>query len=90
MDDKLREAFSEAAHDMWCQWVDGVLASSIENVDGTLILSRDRIKRWKRLRRTPYSKLTEDEKDKDRSMMKLHSVAKFINLASAQLSKIDT
>lgn len=52
------EMLAELEHEQWCQWAHGI--ASTED------LSEERVLRWNRLLTTPYSNLTEEEKEQDR------------------------
>ena len=53
-----REKLAELEHDQWIKWSKDLAIKEI--------LTQDRLKRWLKLWQTPYSKLTEKEKDQDR------------------------
>lgn len=52
-----RELLAELEHQQWAHWTDYMLNN----------LSPENIKRWKEQIKTPYSMLTEKEKDSDRT-----------------------
>lgn len=52
----VREELAALEHEQWSHW----MAYLLDNLD------YDNIKRWKRQMNTPYSELTEKEKDSDR------------------------
>ena len=62
-DDEIRteaiEMLAELEHEQWCAWAYAVARSEE--------ISQSRIERWNRLLITPYSKLTEAEKEQDRA-----------------------
>jgi len=53
---KLREMLAALEHDQWAHWTRYMLAN----------LTPENIERWKRQVETPYSELSEKEKDSDR------------------------
>lgn len=53
---KLREALAALEHKQWAHWTKHSLCN----------ITAENISRWNRLVQTPYSDLTEDEKDSDR------------------------
>lgn len=54
---KLREKLASLEHKQWAHWTEYMLNN----------LTDENIARWRRQIKTPYSKLTEKEKDSDRS-----------------------
>jgi hypothetical protein len=52
----LIEALADYAHDSWSRWVEYMFAH----------LDEAHIQRWKRQMQTPYSELSEQEKESDR------------------------
>lgn len=53
------EMLAELEHEQWSEWVSRVIATEDH-------ISPKRLRRWERLSKTPYKKLTEDEKEDDR------------------------
>ena len=62
----VREAISDQAHESWSGWMAYMFSKSIKNSDGSVTLPVDLVLRWERQMLTPYSNLTEKEKDSDR------------------------
>lgn len=62
----LREKLATVQHDIWISWMEYLFSVSIDNNDGTYTIPADKVARWVRQMSTPYSKLSEDEKNSDR------------------------
>ena len=67
MDDELREALSDYAHDTWSRWMDHLFSKGKLNSDGTFTIDSDKVDRWQRQMLTPYEDLSEEEKESDRA-----------------------
>lgn len=61
-----REALSSVQHDIWAHWIHYQFSVCVQNEDGSLTIPADKVARWTRQMNTPYSELTEREKDSDR------------------------
>ena len=72
---KLREELSHWQHEIWACWMKYQFELCKENEDGSMVIPKEKVDRWKRQIETPYSKLSESEKDSDREQ-----VDKFIDL----------
>ena len=73
----LREKLAAAQHEIWINWMEYLFSVSISDPDGTCTIPADKVARWVRQMNTPYSELTEDEKDSDREQAdKILSVIK--------------
>lgn len=74
------EKLAEAAHDIWSKWMRYMLLQKcikeerLENGDwfetGNLIIPKELVERWSRQMNTPYSELTESEKESDRDIVR--------------------
>lgn len=62
---KLREALSAYAHEAWSGWMAYQYRVCKMESDGSVVIPYPLVNRWNRLRRTPYDKLTEEEKKSD-------------------------
>lgn len=62
----LREELSAVQHEIWTNWMKYLFSVSTSNPDGTYTIPSDKVKRWIGQMNTPYSGLTEDEKESDR------------------------
>lgn len=81
---ELIEELAAIQHKIWLEWmhslfsqceVEEVLRSGDNSPIGCLIIPKQLIDKWTRQIKTPYSELTEEEKQKDRDQ-----VMKFIHL----------
>lgn len=62
----MREELAEYAHDdAWAHWMKYMFSCGTTNEDGTWTMPADRAERWKRQMNTPYSELSEKEKESD-------------------------
>jgi hypothetical protein len=66
MNNLIREKLAEYAHEAWSGWMEYLFEQSVENFDGTVTIPARAVSRWKRQARTPYSRLSEKEKESDR------------------------
>ena len=69
----MREKVAELCHSQWADWMDYLFEKSIpykpgevQNYEGSLIIPKWAVDRWKRQTNTPYTELSEDEKESDR------------------------
>ena len=65
--DNLRELLADLAHQQWSGWIDYEFSRCDVNEDGSLTIPREWVERWRRQMNTPYSELSEAEKDSDRA-----------------------
>lgn len=64
---ELREKLAELAHDQWVGWMRYLFSKGIFNDDGTWTMPAWAVVRWRWQMETPYSELSENEQDSDRS-----------------------
>ena len=64
--DALREGLADVQHEIWSNWMRHLFSVSTMNEDGSVTIPADKVERWQRQIKTPYSELTEQEKDSDR------------------------
>jgi hypothetical protein len=62
----LREKLAENQHEIWVHWMEYLFSVSNQNEDGSYTIPVDKVSRWKRQMMTPFSELTEQEKESDR------------------------
>lgn len=60
------EEIATAQHEIWSHWMKYLFQVSKKNEDGSVTIPADKVTRWVRQMNTPYSGLTEDEKESDR------------------------
>lgn len=65
----LVDALAAIEHARWAHWQNYVHDQCEQHADGSLRIPADLVKRWKRQIETPYSELTEDEKNSDRQQV---------------------
>ena len=63
---EMEERLAELEHTRWSGWQSYLHSLCIKKEDGSLIIPANRVDRWERQISTPYSKLSEDEKESDR------------------------
>lgn len=64
--DETREKLSCAAHETWASWMNHLFLHSDESNDGSVNIPAHLVRRWRRQMATPYSHLSEREKNSDR------------------------
>ena len=62
----MREKLAKLAHEQWSGWTDYQFSKGTFNDDGTWTMPKWAVERWQRQAKTPYSELSEREKDNDR------------------------
>lgn len=65
----MKEALAAYAHNLWTKWMTWVFEVSTENEDGSVTIPLDKVLRWKRQMDTPYTLLSEEEKESDRKQV---------------------
>jgi len=62
----LRERLSDLQHDIWSHWMRYMFDQGEQDLEGNWIMPRKLVERWRVQMNTPYSDLTDKEKDSDR------------------------
>jgi len=63
----MREKLASLAHEMWSEWMKYLFSKCIQpTYTSTLIIPASAVNRWSRQMKTPYSELSEEEKESDR------------------------
>jgi len=63
----MREKLANLAHEMWSEWMKCLFSKCIQPAyNGTLIIPAWAVNRWSRQMKTPYSELSEEEKESGR------------------------
>jgi hypothetical protein len=78
---ELLETLASIEHERWSHWQRYVHSKSVAHGDGgALVIPADLVERWERLIATPYSELTEEEKESDREQVRryLPLIARFL------------
>lgn len=63
---KIRERIADVQHEIWAHWMRYLFSVGYEDMEGNFIIPADKARRWKRQTETPYSELTEKERESDR------------------------
>lgn len=61
-----REQLAALAHRQWSGWMHYLFSKGTFNEDGTWTMPVWAVERWQRQMKTPYSELSNDEKEQDR------------------------
>lgn len=62
-----REQFADYAHTAWAGWMRHLFQFGKQNTDGTFTINADKVERWQRQMKTPYTALPDEEKESDRA-----------------------
>jgi len=62
----LREELADWQHAIWAHWMSYLFGVCQHNEDGSVTIPADKVERWMRQQVTPYSALTEEERESDR------------------------
>ena len=82
-DDKLLEMLAAIEHDRWAHWQRYVHSKCEPGPDGSLIIPAELADRWGAQIATPYSQLSEPEKESDREQ-----VQRYLPVIIAALEKL--
>lgn len=63
---QLREHLADVQHQIWSHWMKYLFNCCVLNEDGSMTIPADKVSRWQRQMITPYSQLTEKERESDR------------------------
>lgn len=63
----LREALADYAHEAWSGWMGFLFGQCTQTFNGQPVIPRPLVERWRRQMQTPYTQLSEAEKDSDRA-----------------------
>lgn len=66
MSSNSRETIARIQHDIWSRWMKYMLTCGEYDKRGNWIMPKEKVERWHRQMNTPYSELTEKERDSDR------------------------
>ena len=59
------EELAKVQHEIWSHWMTYLFKVSILNKDGSVTIPADKVEQWKKLTKTDYSDLTDEEKKSD-------------------------
>ncbi|WP_376100957.1 hypothetical protein ACE7GA_26840 (plasmid) [Roseomonas sp. CCTCC AB2023176] len=80
--DAAMEDLAAVEHERWSHWQRYVHGKGTVQADGSLVLPADLVRRWEKQISTPYSDLTEKEKESDREQ-----VRRYLDAVADALSK---
>jgi len=66
MTNELRERVAAVQHAIWSHWMKYMFAQGMTQ-DGSWVMPQENVERWQRQMNTPYSKLSERERESDRA-----------------------
>ena len=81
--ERIVEEFASMEHRRWSNWQEYLHSRCTRNEDGSLTIPAVSVTRWERQIATPYSQLTEVEKESDRK-----EVRPYIEYATAKLTSL--
>ena len=67
MSTELREELAELAHSQWSGWMDYLFGKCQQGDNGTLIIPKWAVDRWKRQSHSSFADLSENERESDRA-----------------------
>jgi hypothetical protein len=80
---ELLETLASVEHERWCHWQRYMHSKCVPQGDeGALLIPADLVKQWEKQLATPYSELTDEEKESDREQ-----VRKYLPLIVGALGK---
>lgn len=68
--DALLETLASIEHERWSHWQRYMHGKAERRPDGSLVLPADLVRKWEHQIETPYSDLTDKEKESDRDQVK--------------------
>jgi hypothetical protein len=68
--DELVEALASIEHERWCHWQRYLHSRCVPSADGALLIPVELVKRWEKQIETPYSELSDEEKESDREQVR--------------------
>lgn len=80
--ERLLEQLAEKEHERWAHWQRYVHEQCRPEANGDLVIPAKLVEQWRRQIATPYSELTDEEKDSDREQ-----VRKYLPLVLAALNR---
>jgi hypothetical protein len=63
---QLREQLADQEHERWSRWMTYLFSKCKVAEGGNLLIPHESVKHWLRQIETPYSELSEEEKDSDK------------------------
>jgi hypothetical protein len=68
----LMEKLADVEHERWSHWQRYLHSKCKRTADGSLVIPAELVQRWETQMNTPYSKLSEKEKESDREQVRLY------------------
>ena len=69
--DELLETLASLEHERWSHWQRYMHSKCVpQGDDGALLIPADLVKRWEKQIATPYSELTDEQKESDREQVR--------------------
>jgi hypothetical protein len=68
--ERLIETLAAVEHERWSHWQRYVHQHGVSQLDGSLVIPADLVLRWEKQINTPYSELSEKEKESDREQVR--------------------
>lgn len=84
---KMLDEIASLQHEIWSHWMQYMFEVSLQNDDGTITISVDKVERWKRQMITRYVDLSDDERKSD--LEQARKVMDLISDVKAVRSPID-
>lgn len=63
------EQFANVVHEIWANWIGYCHSICTPQDNGSLVIPADKVERWNRQAATPFSELSEKEKQSDRELV---------------------
>jgi len=70
--DELVEKLASIEHGRWAKWQRYLHGKAKPQPDGSLVIPAELVRRWERQIETPYSELSEEEKESDREQVRAY------------------
>ena len=70
--DGMLEQLAAAEHERWSHWQRYLHGKGVRQPDGSLLLPAELVERWQRQIETPYTELTDQEKESDREQVRAY------------------
>lgn len=77
----LLEQLAAIEHERWSHWQRYMHEKAHRNADGSLTIPATLVDRWERLMHTPYSNLTDEERESDREQVQRYITILQLRLA---------
>lgn len=68
--ERMVEELANVEHERWAHWQRYLHSKCVGNDDGSLTIPAELVQRWELQMNTPYSELSEEEKESDREQVR--------------------